>query len=136
MDTEFSPTMKTMKILMAMAFAVAAVILTQRAMGADINVPVKPGALTPELFIQWLTPVIVPLVLAGFKQLAPRVPGWAIPLLAPVLGVVIDYVNHFATGHQTNFLVAVALGLTGVGLRELKDQIKPAPNGGWALPPA
>lgn len=89
---------------------------------------------TPDNIVAWLTPVLVPLVLAGIKQLMPKLPSWTIPLLAPILGVGIDFLHSLATAHSTNLLVAAALGLAGVGLREAKEALKPAPNGGWPTP--
>lgn len=87
--------------------------------------------MTADQIIQFATPIIVPLILAGVKQLLPKLPSWTIPILAPLLGVAVDVVNAAATSHQTNLWVAAALGLSGVGLREIKDQIVPATNGGW-----
>ena len=87
--------------------------------------------------VTWLTPVLVPLLLAGVKLVLPKLPTWVIPIAAPVIGVLIDFVNSLATAHSSNFLVAAALGLAGVGLREVKENLKPAANGGWpATPPS
>lgn len=89
-----------------------------------------PG-ITADAIVQWLTPILVPLLLAGFKRVQPSIPSWVIPMLAPVLGVVIDLVNSLITSHASNLWVAAGLGLAGVGLREMKEAVKPAPNGGW-----
>lgn len=123
--------MKTVKCLMALAVALAAVLITNRMLGADGLAPAQASGLTPAAVIQWLTPAVVPLLLAGVKQVMPKLPTWTIPLLAPVLGILLDVVNSMATSHQSNFLAAAALGLAGVGIREVKDTLKPAPNGGW-----
>lgn len=92
------------------------------------------GNVAADGILTWLIPVLVPLILAGIKKLIPVLPTWVIPILAPGLGLGIEYVNHFATGHAANVLLSVALGAAGVGLREVKEAIKPAPNGGWPTP--
>lgn len=87
--------------------------------------PVSAGV-TANNLVQWLTPVIVPLVIAGLKKLVPKIPVFILPIVAPLLGIAIDYVNTLATAHSSNFLAAAALGLAGVGVREIKDQLTPA----------
>jgi len=72
-----------------------------------------------------LTPVIVPLVIAGVKKVLPQIPTWLLPVLAPILGVVADLINSWASGAQTNLALAAVLGLAGVGVREVKDQLLP-----------
>ena len=69
-------------------------------------------------------PVIVPLLIAVWKLLLPRIPTWALPLLAPVLGFAINAVLTYANGTGVNPWVAAALGSAGVGLREIVDQLK------------
>lgn len=76
--------------------------------------------------ITYATPVIVPLVIAGFKLLKPNIPTWLLPVLAGPLGVLLDFINTYATSHPGNFLVALALGLAGIGVREVVDQLKPS----------
>ncbi len=84
--------------------------------------------------ITFLTPVIVPIVLLGVKKAMPHLGSWVIPLLAPLLGVGLDFVNTLATSHQSNILLAATLGLAGVGLREAKEAVRPSVNGGWPVP--
>lgn len=98
---------------------------------AQTDAPAPIAGITADSLVQWLTPILVPLVLAGFKKVAPSLPTWIIPVLAPVLGVLIEFINGFISNNSSNFLLAAGLGLAGVGLRELKEAVKPAPNGGW-----
>ena len=99
--------------------------------------PAVSAGLTADNIVQWVTPLLVPLVLAAVKKFAPSLPSWVIPLAAPVLGVLIDLVSSLATTHSSNLLQGAVLGLLGVGLREMKEALKPAPNGGWpTVPPA
>lgn len=92
--------------------------------------------MTADQIITFATPILVPIILAGVKALLPKLPSWTIPLLAPLLGMLVDVANSLATSHATNLWAAAALGLAGVGLREIKDQVAPAPNGGWKAPDA
>lgn len=115
-------------LFVALFFAGLTALLAETA----VTIPAAASTgISPDSIVQWLTPIIVPLVIAGLKKVLPAIPSALLPIIAPILGVVIDLVNNLATAHQTNFLVAAALGLAGVGLREVKDQIVPA-----AKPPA
>jgi hypothetical protein len=71
-----------------------------------------------------LTPVVVPLLVAGVKQLSDRVPKLALPVLAIILGAVADTVNYYATGGGVGIGWGAILGAAGVGLREVVDQVK------------
>lgn len=121
--------MKT-KSLLLLAF----LFITASVFAANAIVVAPTGNSAADGLLQWLTPVLVPLILAGIKKVIPIAPSWLIPLLAPVLGVAIDYINHFATGHTTNLMLSVLLGAAGVGLREIKENALPAGNGGWPIP--
>ncbi len=92
--------------------------------------PVLPRTL-PDQVVAWLTPILVPILLAGVKKIQPSIPSWVIPMLAPVLGLVIGLINNWATATQGNLWQAAGLGLMGVAVREIKDQLVPAANGGW-----
>lgn len=85
--------------------------------------------------------VIVPMLLAGLKSLAPRVPRPWIPVLAPLLGALLDIGTYFATGISNPAIAALA-GSAGVGIRELVDQLRKhsvsgaAPADGPIQPPS
>lgn len=87
----------------------------------------------PDQIASWLTPLIVPAVLALVKKGLPKLPSWIIPLLAPVLGLVIGVIDNVVAGHGTNLWLAAGLGLLGVAVREVKEAVSPAPNGGWPV---
>ncbi len=70
-----------------------------------------------------LIPVVVPMVIAGLKALAPRVPKRLLPILAPILGGMIDAGAAYLQGGAPNPVLAAALGSAGVGLREILDQM-------------
>ena len=88
-------------------------------------------AFTPDSIVAWLTPIIVPLVIAGVKKISPNLPTWSLPAIAPVLGMLIDVIASFAGSHQLNLLAGAGLGLLGVAVREVKETLVPAKNGGW-----
>lgn len=81
--------------------------------------------------LQYLIPLIVPAILAGAKKVAPRIPSKAIPIAAPALGTVIAGLSAIGANNPNNLLLGAALGLAGVGVREIRDQIAPSANGGW-----
>lgn len=87
--------------------------------------PSGPVAATPTLdWLTLLTPLLVPLVLGAWKKWATDIPGWATPLLAPLLGGGLTVIEHYTGAPGVNPLVGVVLGLAGVGVRELQDQVR------------
>lgn len=78
--------------------------------------------------VNLLTPVIVPLVIAGFKMISSKIPTWILPILAPILGALVGVISNAALQANGNLMVAAALGLAGVGVREIIDQLKPEPK--------
>lgn len=74
-------------------------------------------ALTPLLV------VLVPLLLSQGKKLLGG-KTWLIPLIAPALGVALNFVSALATQSQVGSSNAAVLGLAGVGLREIIDQLR------------
>lgn len=84
--------------------------------------------------INGLTPVLVPVVLEVVKRRSPpffKRHKWVMPVAAPVLGALAEVATNYAALSGGNIAVAAALGLAGVGLRELAVQAKRA-----ASPPA
>jgi hypothetical protein len=77
-----------------------------------------------EQLIQLLTPVIVPAVLALEAKVIAKIPSWLKPIIATLIGVSIDVLNHFLTGHPFSPGIGAILGAAGVGVREIIDQTK------------
>ena len=74
-----------------------------------------------------LIALLVPLAVGLFKTwIWPSVPTWSLPILAGVLGPAFDAGIAWAAGTEAVGATAVLLGLAGVGLRELKDQLHKA----------
>ncbi len=113
--------------LLALAFALP---LCAHAADAVVAAPKS----LPDTVVAWLIPILVPALIALVKKFLPSVPSWALPIMAPVLGLIIGVIDNLAAGHSTNVWVAAGLGLLGVAVREVKEAIKPAANGGWPTP--
>lgn len=79
-----------------------------------------------------LIPLAVPVLIAVAKYFLPRVPLWLLPILAPVLGALIDFLTALATGNAANPLIGALFGSAGVGVRELLDQVKQKMQSGKA----
>lgn len=122
--------MKTFARPLLALFALLALLLAPAALLAQelpVATPVDPATLaappdpalpTPSLLIA----VLVPLVIAGLKKAFPKIPGALLPVLAPVLGGLIEAVVT-ALGHDGGGVVAGAVaGAAGTGVREIVDQ--------------
>lgn len=69
-----------------------------------------------------LIAVLVPLLIAGLKKLFPKIPGALLPVLAPVLGGIIEAIIT-GLGHDGGGVVTGAVaGAAGTGVREIVDQ--------------
>lgn len=77
--------------------------------------------------INTATPIIAPLLTAAVKFISPKIPTWLLPIICTVLGTLGNYVAQVATSNQSNVWAAVGLGLAGIGVREIIDQLKPKP---------
>jgi hypothetical protein len=88
----------------------------------------------PQTIVAFLTPILVPLLISGVKKLIPKLPVWSLPVMAPFLGAAFDVIMHFATGSGMNVWAAAGLGLAGVGVREIKDQLMKPPAAVPATP--
>lgn len=71
-----------------------------------------------------LIPLVVPVLLAVLRVLAPKIPKVLLPILAPLLGAGADIALHYAGVSTMGVVWGAVLGSAGVGLRELADQIR------------
>ena len=120
-------------ILTLVLFSLAFVLLPVVAFAQEASPAAGQLAINADSIVQWLTPLLVPLLLAGVKKFAPEMPKWVLPICAPVLGFLIGVINNLMSAHADNLWLAAGLGLLGVAVREVKEAIKPAPNGGWPV---
>jgi len=75
-----------------------------------------------------LTPLVSLLVTFGVKKALPAIPGWALPLVAGLAGVLPDLSNAVVTGGEASPLKAALLGLAATGIHQIKAQFaKPTP---------
>jgi len=75
-------------------------------------------------FLLTIVPLLTPILIAVLKWAVPKVPSTLLPVLAPALGIVIDWIGS-AVGHGTpNPLVAAFAGAAGTGLYEIQKQIR------------
>lgn len=72
---------------------------------------------------------VVPIVVAGFKKLLPSVPPFLIPILAAIIGPGGAVLVSWLSGIEANGWVLALLGVAGVGIRELFDQLGKAIKG-------
>ncbi len=66
----------------------------------------------------------VPVVIALGKLALGWLPGWLLPIIAPILGGLADAAIAWASGGAPNPVLGAVLGSAGVGLREIYDQAK------------
>lgn len=75
--------------------------------------------------LQAAIPVLVPVLVALVKALLPRIPKVWLPIIATLLGALLDIGNQLvASGTLGNPVVGAGLGLAGIGVREVIDQIR------------
>ncbi len=95
---------------------VSAPVLAQVDPAGAVAAPVLPADMPlADKVVAFLIPVLVPLVLAAAKKFLPKMPSWALPLLAPVLGFLIGVIQNLASTHSSNLWLAAGLGLLDVG---------------------
>lgn len=66
----------------------------------------------------------VPALIALLKMEIPKLPGWSLPIIAPLMGALADYLIHLAGGPGAGAVLGAALGSAGVGIREIYSQLQ------------
>lgn len=74
-------------------------------------------------------PLLVPIIVAGFKVVLKFIPSWSLPIIAAGLGELLNFVSGLVGGPTTSVLGGVLLGSAGTGLREIVDQVKQVKSG-------
>ena len=67
----------------------------------------------------------VPIVIAIGKLAMGWLPGWLLPIIAPIIGGLADAAIAWASGGTPNPILGAVLGSAGVGMREIYDQVRP-----------
>jgi ABC-type thiamin/hydroxymethylpyrimidine transport system permease subunit len=72
----------------------------------------------------WLViiPILVPIFIAVAKFFIPKIPSVAIPIIAPIMGALVDWLTTGTFGQGT--IMGAIAGSAGVGLREIVDQLR------------
>ena len=96
---------------------------------AQTNVPAPTPAPAPTTLTGLLLaviPLLAPALVAAIKWLSEKflgaLPGWTLPILCSGLGELINYLSGVAGGPTVSPVVAVLLGLAGVGLRHVAQR--------------
>lgn len=76
-----------------------------------------------------LIAAVVPVIVAGFKKLLPGIPPLFLPILAAVIGPAGALAVSWLSGIEASGWVMALLGVAGVGIRELFDQLGKAIKG-------
>jgi hypothetical protein len=82
---------------------------------------------TIALLVKAAIPIISPLVVAVVKHFFPGIWAVSLPVLSAGVGVATDAMTGVATGTEVSPIEGGALGLAGVGVREVVDQVKRTP---------
>ena len=82
--------------------------------------------------LQPLIVLIVPVLVSQMKKAVPAGHEWVIPtVLAPIAALALNVVGHYAAGASVSTTTAIVLGIAGVGLREIADQLKQKVTRRW-----
>ena len=73
-----------------------------------------------------IIPLLVPLIVALAKFFMPKIPKVYLPIIAVVLGSVIDWISSKLGGPGVGPILGALLGAAGIGAREILDQLKQA----------
>jgi len=77
-----------------------------------------------EDLINGMVTLLVPLAVAWLKPRIVRLPKWAVPLSAILLGAFGQYLASLSGFVEANVALGVVLGGCAVGVREVADQIR------------
>jgi hypothetical protein len=90
-----------------------------------VVLPTTPNAVDlASSLVMLLISVVAPMLVRLGVQFVPKAPVWILPILAPVLVAVANWISAIAGGPSINPLLALLLGSAGVGLREVQDQVR------------
>lgn len=78
--------------------------------------------MSPEMLIAALSPLGVALVRKISEFFNQKVPKVALPILAPLVGLVVNFAMGQLGFDAVTMTAAIGAGLAGVGIREIADQ--------------
>lgn len=77
-----------------------------------------------EDLVNGIVALLVPVAVAWLKPRIARLPKWAVPLSAILLGAVGQYLASLSGYVEVNAALGVALGAAAIGVREVADQVR------------
>lgn len=80
----------------------------------------------PQTWIDLASPLVAPILTWIWLKFHDRLPIWLIPALCVSLGVAFNLIAKLAAHTDLNVWSSVALGLAGIGVRELQNQFRKA----------
>jgi len=83
--------------------------------------PVESASGTVNALIMIAITIVAPMIVRLGKVAFPFIPARALPLIAPVLLVLGNWISDLAGGPSVNPVLAALLGAAGTGVRELKE---------------
>lgn len=83
-----------------------------------------PATSTWETILLIAIPLVTPMLVRLLALLIPKIPTWFLPVLAPLLVVLANFISELLNGPSVSPLMAVLLGAAGVCVREVKDQVQ------------
>jgi hypothetical protein len=93
-------------------------------LASDPSAPISPADSNLTNWLVVIIPLAVPVIVAILKQWINNLPTWSIPIFAALLGELLNLLSLLAGGPSVGPLAGVALGASGVGVREIYDQLK------------
>ena len=66
--------------------------------------------------------VVTPLIVQGVRWLVPKVPTWALPTMAPFLGILVGLALNAVGAAHLSWVDSAQLGALGVFVREVFNQ--------------
>ena len=109
-----------MKIKLALLLTLAFVPFI--AFAQDVPPAAEPISVSTILLV--VIPLLTPIVIRLAALVIPKLPSWLLPILAPAIGALIDFLSSLAGGPTVGPVLGAALGAAGTGLREIQDQVR------------
>lgn len=90
-----------------------------------MNIPsqiIDPALQTNAQLWAYAVAFVTPLVIQAVRWLVPKVPTWALPSMAPLVGLLVGLGTNAVVGLNLGWVDCAALGTLGVGIREIVNQ--------------
>lgn len=124
--------MKNWKLLAFVLSVFGLAVLAQTNTGGPTNIigstAPPSGSVDAMGLLLIVIPLGVPIIVAIGKFFIPKLPSWTLPIIAPSLGILIDYITARVTAGTFSPVTAALLGSAGVGIREIVDQMRQQMN--------